>query len=270
MDGHHLHRIGRYGRSLRRFWLSSLQAEFEYQLNLVVELLAVVGNLVGSLFVLRLLFGNGASLGGWSWDAALVVLGLYTLLDGFTSCVLQPNLSQIVNHVQNGTLDFVLLKPIDSQFWLSTRSFSPWGLPGIAAGLALIGWALMQRSSAISPLGLLIGVVLLVSGALILYSLWFLLASLSIWFVKIWNATEVLRYTLVAGRYPISAYPAALRLVFTFVLPVAFLTTVPAEALLGRSSASWVFGSLAAATLALVGTRLFWRYALRHYTSASS
>jgi ABC-2 type transport system permease protein len=88
--------------------------------------------------------------------------------------------------------------------------------------------------------------------------------------VKIWNATEVLRYTLVAGRYPISAYPAALRLVFTFVLPVAFLTTVPAEALLGRSSASWAFGSLAAATLALVGTRLFWTFALRHYTSASS
>ena len=270
MNPRHRKRIGRYGRTLQRFWLSSLQAECEYQLNLVVELVAVIGNLAGSLFVLRLLFGDGRSLGGWNWDAALVVLGIYTLLDGLTSCILQPNLSQIVNHVQNGTLDFVLLKPIDSQFWLSTRRFSPWGLPGIAAGLMLIGWALLRDPATIALQGLVIGILLLIASALILYSLWFLLASLSIWFVKIWNATEVLRYTLVAGRYPISAYPAGLRLLFTFVLPVAFLTTVPAEALLGRSSANWAVGSIAAATLCLVGTRLFWQFALRHYTSASS
>lgn len=264
------HRIRRYWRSLLSFWATSMEAELEYQLNLVIELLAVLGNLAGSLFVLVLLAGPSGELGGWSWNSALVVLGIYTLLDGFTSCVLQPNLSKIVSHVQNGTLDFVLLKPIDSQFWLSTRSFSPWGLPGVVAGIALIGWALARSEEVLSPGGLALALALLTAGALILYSLWFLLAGLSIWFVKVWNATEVLRYTLVAGRYPISAYPPALRVVFTLVLPVAFLTTVPAEALLGRASAAWALGSLAAAAISLVGTRLFWQFALRHYTSASS
>jgi ABC-2 type transport system permease protein len=140
----------------------------------------------------------------------------------------------------------------------------------VIAGLALIGWALVQNGQALSAGGVALAVALLVAGGLILYSLWFLLAGLSIWFVKVWNATEVLRYTLVAGRYPISAYPPALRVVFTLVLPVAFLTTVPAEALLGRASAAWALGSLAAAAISLVGTRLFWQFALRHYTSASS
>jgi ABC-2 type transport system permease protein len=260
----------RYIRSLRQFWTSSLEAELEYQLNLVVELLAVLGNLAGSLLVLNLLAGPSRQLGGWSWTSALVVVGIYTLLDGFTSAVLQPNLSRIVNHVQNGTLDFVLLKPIDSQFWLSTRSISPWGLPGMAAGLVLISWAVMQSDTAIRPEAVILAASLMLAAAVILYSLWFLLAGLSIWFVKIWNATEVLRYTLVAGRYPISAYPPALRWVFTFLLPVAFLTTVPAEALLGRGSWPWALGSLLAAALSLIATRLFWTLALRHYTSASS
>ena len=128
----------------------------------------------------------------------------------------------------------------------------------------------MQNGQALSAGGFALAVALLVAGGLILYSLWFLLAGLSIWFVKVWNATEVLRYTLVAGRYPISAYPPALRVVFTLVLPVAFLTTVPAEALLGQASAEWALGSLVAACTSLVGTRLFWQFALRHYTSASS
>ena len=204
-----------------------------------------------------------------------MVLGLYTLLDGFTTCVLQPNLSRIVNHVQTGTLDYVLLKPIDSQFWLSARTVSPWGLPAIAAGLALIAWALAQQGAGVQgglpmPGAVLLALALLLAALVILYSLWFVLAALSIWFVKVWNATEVLRYALVAGRYPVSAYPPVLRLLFTFVLPVAFLTTVPAEALLGRGSAFWAIGSLLAAGLCLIGSRLLWRFAQRFYTSASS
>ena len=263
--------LRRYGLSLRRFWGTAVAAELEYPVNAWIEAIAVLGNLSGSLFLLQLLFAGGASLGGWSWRGALVVLGLYTLLDGLTSCLLQPNLSRIVQHVQNGSLDFVLLKPIDSQFWLSCRNLSPWGLPAMLAGLGLIGWALaLPGGEAVGPAALLLGTLLLLAACAILYSLWFVLAALSIWFVKVWNATEVLRYALVAGRYPLSSYPAPLRLLFTFVLPVAFLTTVPAEALLGRSAPLWAAGSLLAATLSVIGSRWFWLHAQRHYTSASS
>jgi len=260
----------RYLRSLLHFWRSSLEAETEYQLNVLLELLSVGGNLAGSLFVLSLLFAGESSLGGWSWSEALVVLGLYTLLDGFTSCVLQPNLSRIVNHVQQGTLDFVLLKPIDSQFWLSLRCFSPWGVPGLLTGLVLIAIGVETSTPSLEPAALLLGSLMLLSGGLILYSLWFALSALSIWFVKVWNATEVLRYTLVAGRYPVSAYPPALRTVFVFILPVAFMTTVPSQALLGQGSWPWALGSLLMAGGSLIGSRWFWRFALRHYTSASS
>lgn len=262
--------MGRYLRSLGAFWSSSLAMELEYPLNALIELLSVLGNLAGSVVVLALFYGRGHGLGGWSWDEALVVLGIYTLLDGFTSTLLQPNLGAIVNHVRTGSLDFVLLKPIDSQFWLSARSFSPWGLPGVLAGLALIGVA-ARRAGASPSLPTLLGTaLLLLCSALILYSLWFVLAATSIWFVKVWNATEVLRSTLVAGRFPVSAYPPALRTLFTLVLPVAFLTTVPAEAILGRATPSWVLASLGMALLSLTLSRVLWRHALRYYTSASS
>ncbi len=260
----------RYLLTLRRFWATSLAAELEYPVNALIELVAAVGNLAGSLFVLSLFYGPGRSLGGWSWEAALVVLGVYTLLDGLTNTLLQPNLSTIVTHVQTGTLDFVLLKPIDSQFWLSARRFSPWGLPGIALGFGLIGFSAPRAGATTDPQQLLAAALLLLASGLILYSLWFVLAATSIWFVKVWNATEVLRAVLVAGRYPISAYPAGLRVVFTFVLPVAFLTTVPAEAILGRASNGWLLASLGVATLSVLLSRRFWQFALRHYTSASS
>ncbi|MHC5829705.1 MAG: ABC-2 family transporter protein, partial [Nostoc sp.] len=120
-----------------------------------------------------------------------------------------------------------------SQFWLSTHTLSPWGLPDLVFGSIIIGYAGKRLGVGIDDY--LVGVLPLLFSLVILYSLWFMLGSTSIWFVKIYNATEVLRGLLEAGRYPIAAYPTAYRFFFTFVMPVAFLTTIPAQALLGRS-----------------------------------
>lgn len=260
--------IQRYLKVLSRFWSAALAAELEYRINFLLAALSSVGNLVGSMFGLFLFYGNGYTFAGWSWEAALLVLGTFTILQGFSATFLSPNLSRIVRHVQEGTLDFILLKPIRSQFWLSTHTLSPWGLPDLIFGSIIIGYAGRQLGLEVNDY--LISVIPLFFGLVILYSLWFILGATSIWFVKIYNATEVLRGLLDAGRYPIVAYPAAYRFFFTFVVPVAFLTTIPAQAMLGESQITWMIGAGVLALVLLLASTWFWRFALRFYTSASS
>jgi len=260
--------MNRYLKVLRLFWLTSLAAEAEYRVNFVLAFLTSLLNLGGSFFALFLFYRTGYQMGGWSWEQAMVVLGMYTLLDGFAGTFLIPNLSRIVPHVQEGTLDFILLKPIDTQFWLSLRQVSLWGLPNVLFGFVLLGYAVHRLG--LDGFALARGLIFLLPGLLLLYSLWFLLATLTIWFVKIYNIVYVLRSLLEAGRYPLAAYPASYRLTFTFIIPIAFLTTVPAQAVIG----SWNlrgFGTATAVALALFFvSRQFWRFALRYYTSASS
>ena len=262
--------MGRYLLSLKRFWGTALAGQLEYQANMLIDLLAMVGSLAGSIFVLSVFFGQGRDLGGWSWEAALVVQGIYTFLDGVSSTWLRPNLGAIVTHVREGTLDFVLLKPIDSQFWVSLRIMAPAGLPEMGLGLVLIVWAASRAGASFSLGTVLVAVLMLCVGGVILYALWFVIAATSIWFVKTWNATEVLRAGLASGRFPVSAYPPTLRFVFTLVLPVAFLTTVPAEVILGRAAMPMLALGLFLAVIFFVGSRAFWLFALRYYTSASS
>jgi ABC-2 type transport system permease protein len=258
----------RYLHVLRLFWTAAIAAEMEYRINFLLAALSSLGNLAGSLFGVSLFYSNGYTFQGWSWEEALVVLGIFTVLQGFSATFLAANLNHIVDHIQQGTLDFVLLKPISSQFWLSTRTFSPWGLPDVFFGLVLIGYAGEHLNLTLSDY--LLSAVPLLFGFVSLYSLWFMLGATSVWFVKIYNVTEVLRGLLEAGRYPMVAYPAAYRFFFTFVVPVAFLTTVPAEAMLGRVQISWLVGAgVLALALLFVAGRL-WRFALRFYTSASS
>jgi ABC-2 type transport system permease protein len=131
-----------------------------------------------------------------------------------------------------------------------------------------VGYAGQQLN--IGTSAYLFALIPLIFGFLILYSLWFMLGATSIWFVKIYNVTEVLRGLLEAGRFPMVAYPVAYRFFFTFIVPVAFLTTVPSEALLGRAEWLWIVGAGLLSVGLLFASRLFWQFALRFYTSASS
>jgi ABC-2 type transport system permease protein len=162
----------------------------------------------------------------------------------------------------------VLLKPIRSQFWLSCHTLSPWGIPDLIFGLLIIGYAGTKLSLGIDRY--LFTLLPLFCGLVILYSLWFILGATSIWFVKIYNITEVLKGLLEAGRYPITSYPAVYRFFFTFILPVSFLTTIPAQSMLGEIEFTWLLGAGLLAFILFFLSTQFWRFALRFYTSASS
>ncbi|MEL6552351.1 MAG: ABC transporter permease [Cyanobacteria bacterium J06621_11] len=253
---------------LKLFWQVSIAAELEYRINFVVALASSLGGLAGSLFGLFLFYRTEYSFPGWSWSEALLVLGIFTILQGVSATFLSPNLNKIVSYVQEGTLDFVLLKPISSQFWLSTHTVSPWGVPDLVFGVVIIFYAGGQIGLGILDYLSLVPPLLL--GVVSLYSLWFILGATSIWFVKIYNVTEVLRSLLEAGRFPIEGYPAAYRIFFTFIVPVAFLTTVPAQTMIGRSDLVWLLGSALLAAALFQASKGFWNFALRFYTSASS
>ena len=242
----------------------------EYRTNFVVAAMTSIGGLAGAIFSLSLFYQNGYQMGGWSWPQVLMVVGVYTLLDGANATILAPNHRLMTQHVREGTLDFVLLKPIDAQFFVSFRHLSLWGLPNVMLGGGLVVYAGSQLTPPVEPVAYAVGLLPILCSLIILYSMGFAMVTLSIWFIKLWNLTIAMQSLLQAGRYPIAAYPPGYRVVFTFVIPVAFLTTVPAQAMIGTAAPRWLGGAAALALGLVIASRLFWRFALRFYTSASS
>jgi ABC-2 type transport system permease protein len=112
--------------------------------------------------------------------------------------------------------------------------------------------------------------MLFMSGAVIIYALWVMLLTTAFWFVKVENITEIFNAFFAAGRFPVSAFPSWVRFVLTFIVPIAFITTVPASAAVGRLTWSMALASFAIAAALLCLSHLFWRVALASYTSASS
>ena len=262
--------IKKYLRVYSYLNYSSFSIELEYKVNLFIDILSSILGLVGSVFLLSIFFSNSDEIGGWDFNQALIIQGIYTILNGVTNTWFNPNLKEFVKYIREGTLDYVLLKPIDSQFWISFKRISPTGLIEILLGLFVLIYCfyLNNISFSIWSFGLL--VITLICSISILYSLWFLISTTTIWFVKTWNATEVLRSFLYMGRFPMDSFSFSLRIFFSTVIPITFITTIPSEVLLGLSPAWKIILEIMVSITFLIISRKFWIFALRFYTSASS
>lgn len=251
------------------FAAASVSAQLEYRVNFVISLLGSLLLAGASMLGLAVLYGDGQPLGGWSYRETVIVVGVFTFVQGYIGAFLYPNLNRIGEEVRQGTMDFTLLKPVDAQFLLSTRNVNVFRLTDVLLGAGLVIWAASDLPS-FSPLGSVLGVALLGTACMIVYSVWFMLSTTAFWFVRVGNVTELFYGLFRAGQFPISALPGWVRFMFTFLVPVAFVTTVPAEAITGRIRPTTVLAAvLVALTLAWLSRR-FWRFAIGAYTSASS
>ena len=268
--GNGIMNLKKYVKVYSLFLYTSLCSELEYKANFIIDFITAFLSLIGSIFLLTIFFQNTDSIGGWKFEQALIIQGIYTILNGITNTWFNPNLKEIVKHIREGTLDFVLLKPIDSQFFISLKKISPSGILEI-----IIGVVLLFYSIGINQINLNLGFIFLCLTTLfcsigVLYSLWFLISTTTIWFVKTWNATEVLRSFLYVGRFPLNSFSFSLRIFFSIFIPIAFITTIPSQVFLGLAQIWEIFIELVVFGLFLIVSRRFWLFALKYYTSASS
>ncbi len=244
--------------------------ELQYRVNFFVQVLQSLIALAVGLISLALVFGYTSELAGWTEAELLIVMGIYILMGGIISTFIQPNMDQLLYDIHQGTLDFALTKPVDSQAMVSLRRLNFWSLTDVLVGVVVVGVGvaqLQQRVGAWQAVGFAVAIVL---GGILVYCFWLIVTSIAFWVVRLGDFFLVFQAIYAAGRWPVGIYPDWLRIGLTFLVPIAFAITVPAEALTGRLTALTLLGALAMAILFVVLARLIWSLAVRHYSGASA
>lgn len=259
-----------YVRLLRVFFGIGLQSELAYRGNFLLQLFETAVQLATGLGGLAIIFSHTRTLAGWRAEEMVMLLGVYFITAGFIGMVVQPSTNRLMQDVREGTLDFVLTKPASSQFLVSFREVAIWRAADVGLGGALMLAAAARLGADVGADHVLLFVAALAAGGVIVYSFRMILATVTFWLVRIENIMVIWRALYEAGKFPLDMYPNWLRAVLTFLVPVAFATTVPAAALAGRMNVTSVAGALALAAALLVAASAFWRYGLRHYTGASA
>ncbi|MBI5029406.1 MAG: ABC-2 family transporter protein [Chloroflexi bacterium] len=260
----------RYLKLLAIFYKYSILKELEYRVNFLSNAFMSVFWLVWGIVGVSIFFLHRDKMGDWTFPEVLMVVGLYTFFNGVMESFLRPNIGAVIEQVRDGTFDFVLVKPLNSQFLASLRNIVVWRLVDVIIGLGVIVYALGQLRvvPTLAQIGFFI--IMVLSAIIMVYSIWLVMVSFAFWFVRIDNITEVFYAFYEAGRYPVTIYQGVVRVLLTFVVPIAFVTTFPAAALLGRIDQTMTLIGFGMAIGLFIFSNRFWNFALRYYSSASS
>jgi ABC-2 type transport system permease protein len=244
--------------------------ELQYRTNFFIAAFQSLLSVGVALVVLKLVYSHTTQLNGWTQPELLCVMGIQILLGGVVHAAIQPNMERLVEEVRDGKLDYALTKPEDAQLLVSVREVRIWQTVDVISGAVVIAVGVARLEAAIGFADALSFAALLLVGALLLYCFWLIIATGSFWIVRMWFLAELFEGVYQTGRWPISIYPGWLRYSMTYLVPIGFAVTVPAEAVTSRLH--WTTPALACgfAVLLFAFTRWFWRFGLRRYSGASA
>lgn len=260
--------LKKYWRLFWHFRRLQLMRMMEYRANFIFWTLvtALWGTFNFFFLALMIEVGNG-SIASWQRHEMYILIGVFNLSDGLVWSAMYHNMVEYSQQVFRGTLSGLLLKPVNTQFFLMTHVNNYNNFPRLILGFGAIALGLRMGHITPSATQWLLACSLFAVTTLFLYFLWFILTTGSFWVERLNNINEVLPNLQRLWRFPSSIYTGVLSTIFTVALPLGLISTLPAEALLGRLN----LGTAAYFTAFTIGLfllgRWFFHVSLRQYAS---
>ena len=255
---------------LSAFFKVNVQIALAYRADTVVSILLNLMWLGWELLSLNIIFSNTTSLGGWGLGELIALLGVFRLVNTLMMALIWPNTEKFNQSIRDGSMDYTILQPVNSMFLVTFSRITVWRIWDLVLAIVLIVIGINISGDTTSPLSILTFILLTVSGAVVIYSLWIVLIALTFWFTKFDNNVTILHALLDAGRYPVTVYPVWLRIIVTFVIPIAVATTIPLQALRGDLNINQVILFFTIGIVSFLIASRVWKSGLKQYSGASS
>ncbi|MDI6850334.1 MAG: ABC-2 family transporter protein [bacterium] len=266
-----VHRLKYYISLWGEFLSMQIKRETIFRGSFLLEIVSYIFWFVFNVFFFGVIFSHTKSIGGWGPYEVLTLVSINQLIVALYDSFLGPNLRRFQTYIERGDFDIFLIKPVDLQFFVSTRFMDLKSLFSIPVAILTLIFSLSVRGNPPGVLELLIFFLCFLIGLLIRYGLGFLVMSLSFYFVRVSALHALQRELLSFAGYPLSIYEKFAKVFFTFILPVALIANLPAQALLKYRISSGIFiYSCVFAAFILIFSRKFFYHAIRRYESASS
>jgi ABC-2 type transport system permease protein len=248
----------------------SVQRTLTFRINLLFDLVLSIIGLGATLATVFIVFARTDSLVGWTEAETYVLIGTYQVLSSLKGAFIDPNLSWFPESgIRQGKLDTYLLQPAPTLYLASLAMSIPLALVQFVLGLAVIALGIGDHGHLPGPGAVLAWTVMLAAGLAATWSMGVLLACLAFWAPRL-QLDVFYGSAWQLARYPTDIYRRPLRLVLTYVFPLALIATFPTTTLLNGPHLPVLATSVAVAAVACFLAVGCWQLGLRRYTGATS
>lgn len=257
-------------RLLSAFFKVNVQMSLAYRADTVVNILLNLMWLGWELLSLSIIFNNTETLGGWGLGELIALLGVFRLVNTMMIALIWPNTEKFNQSIRDGSMDYTILQPVNSMFLVTFSRITVWRFWDLILAVILIVIGINMAEEVTTASHVLTFILLAITGMIIIYSLWIVLIALTFWFVKFDNNVTILQALLDAGRYPATVYPVWLRIIVTFIIPIAVATTIPLQALRGELGTMQILMFILVSIISFFLASRIWKSGLKQYSGASS
>lgn len=263
------------------FFRNALVREMTFRGNFLINVITRAFWFVAQITLFEIIYRNVDAINDWSREQYFVFMATGMLINAIVEAFFMPNCANFSELIRSGNLDFVLLKPIDTQFLISCEKMELAMINQILFASAFLIYALTGIGEPVTVTQVVIYLIYIGVGVTFFYSLMITLAATSVWLGRNQGLYDFWFYITVFARYPRSIYNGVdssrveagevLQSAFTWAVPILLVVTVPAS-VVAKSLSDWTYPmiSLTASLLGLVLSRLIFNWSLRSYRSASS
>ena len=262
------------------FARNSLIRDMTFRGNFLAEVFTSIMWTVMTLCLYIIIFEAADELGrgtGWGKYQFFIFLSTTMFVNSIMQTLFMPNTQEFSELIRTGRLDFILLKPIDSQFLISLHKIEWSSLSNMMVGVGLLVYSLFQLGFVPHLYQIVLYPLYILCGVVILYSLIITLAATSVWMGRNQSLYDFWFYITTFSRYPMEIYQGRLgvplRHVLTFAIPILIAINVPARLLakpLDTSQWRLAVFAIVATMACLVFSRRIFLSSLKGYRSASS
>lgn len=262
-------KIKKYFRLYVSFFKASFIADMEYRTNFLVRIITDIFWYIAQIMVFEIIFRHTKIIGHWDLLQTRVFLGMLFVIDAIYMIIFSENLDRFSEKVRKGDLDLLLAKPVNSQFMISLQKANT----AIFGNLFMaLGWLIFSISQLAEFNWLRLGwlIFLIPCGVMVNYCMRFMISGLAVIFTRSDNLQFLWYQFYKLGMRPDSIYFPKMRWLLLTFLPVAFVASVPARALLDPPNFYiFAWGFLLPIVIIIISNK-FWRFCLKFYSSASS
>ena len=249
--------------------INCFSKETAFRLPFTFWVLANIAWLWFNLYSVDLLYKEVPVIAGWTIYEGKALVLVSTLFSTLIWFFIMPNLVVFWKLVNQGTLDFHLLKPISARFLSSATLFEFDMIPRLLP-ILLILIPLINSMQSVSNLSWVLFAAAIFLGIVIFYNFGFTVVTMCIWFTKIDSLEDFFNAGIILGNYPPDIFRDFAKIIFSYVFPSIFIAVIPTMILLGKGGWSLLLLSGFFAVGTGIVSQWFWHFALKHYSSASS
>ncbi|BBM87340.1 ABC transporter permease [Candidatus Uabimicrobium amorphum] len=260
----------RYFRLYLHFLRFSFSKAMEFRVDFFFRIVMDCFFYAINIAFYQVLFLHTSTLGGWNEEQAMIFVAAYILVDALQMTIFSTNLWWFPIFVNRGDLDYYLVRPVSSLFFLSVREFAANSLCNVFIAIGIMIWAISSYSQPLIWWKILLFVLLVVNGTFIYYMVHMLFLIGVFWTHSARGFDSLFRHLCLVHERPDGIFHGATRTVFTTVLPFCLMCSFPARLLFEDFQLSVLLHILITTMLMFFVLRWAWKFSLKAYSSASS